>query len=352
MHTQGVVIHGQEDFRYQDVELPEPGEEEVLVEIESCGICAADPKIYYGTAYFARVAYSYAPIVAGHEFMGRVLQLGPGAGDKFGLAIGDRAIPENIVPCGQCYYCRRGRYNLCEPHAIFGIVKYSGGWARHMIYPKGSIVHKVPKTVSWQDAATIEPLACAIHGVNRAKIQFGETVVVIGGGPIGLFMVQAAKLKNPRMVIAVDRHDTRLKVAKELGADVVINPTKADAVAQVKALTEDGVGCDVVLEAAGSNASVLMAVEMLRRGGRLMEFSVFAENVSFDWSVISDIKELEIIGAHLAFHTYPIAIDLLSRGLITSRGIATHTFPLRDFKEAIDMARGRREGAIKVLMKP
>jgi len=352
MHTQGVVIHGQEDFRYQDVELPEPGEEEVLVEIESCGICAADPKIYYGTAYFARVAYSYAPIVAGHEFMGRVLQLGPGAGDKFGLAIGDRAIPENIVPCGQCYYCRRGRYNLCEPHAIFGIVKYSGGWARHMIYPKGSIVHKVPKTVSWQDAATIEPLACAIHGVNRAKIQFGETVVVIGGGPIGLFMVQAAKLKNPRMVIAVDRHDTRLKVAKELGADVVINPTKADAVAQVKALTEDGVGCDVVLEAAGSNASVLMAVEMLRRGGRLMEFSVFAENVSFDWSVISDIKELEIIGAHLAFHTYPIAIDLLSRGLITSRGIVTHTFPLRDFKEAIDVAKGRQEGAIKVLMKP
>ncbi len=352
MHTQGVVIHGQEDFRYQDVELPEPGEEEVLVEIESCGICAADPKIYYGTAYFARVAYSYAPIVAGHEFMGRVLQLGPGAGDKFGLAIGDRAIPENIVPCGQCYYCRRGRYNLCEPHAIFGIVKYSGGWARHMIYPKGSIVHKVPKTVSWQDAATIEPLACAIHGVNRAKIQFGETVVVIGGGPIGLFMVQAAKLKNPRMVIAVDRHDTRLKVAKELGADMVINPTKADAVAQVKALTEDGVGCDVVLEAAGSNASVLMAVEMLRRGGRLMEFSVFAENVSFDWSVISDIKELEIIGAHLAFHTYPIAIDLLSRGLITSRGIVTHTFPLRDFKEAIDVAKGRQEGAIKVLMKP
>jgi L-iditol 2-dehydrogenase len=95
-----------------------------------------------------------------------------------------------------------------------------------------------------------------------------------------------------------------------------------------------------------------MAVEMLRRGGRLMEFSVFAENVSFDWSVISDIKELEIIGAHLAFHTYPIAIDLLSRGLITSRGIVTHTFPLRDFKEAIDTARERREGAIKVLMKP
>jgi 2-desacetyl-2-hydroxyethyl bacteriochlorophyllide A dehydrogenase len=352
MQTEGVVIFGQEDFRYQDIEVPEPGDEEVLVEIESCGICAADPKIYYGTAYFATAAYSNAPIVAGHEFMGRVLELGPGAGEKFGLVVGDRAVAENIVPCGRCYYCRRGHYNLCEPHAVFGIVKYNGGWAKHMLYPRGAIVHKVPENVSWQDAATIEPLACAIHGVNRATIQFGETVVVIGGGPVGLFMVQAAKLKNPERVIAVDRHDERLKVAKELGADVIINPTKADAVAQIKSLTEDGVGCDVVLEAAGSNASVLMAVEMLRRGGRLMEFAVFAEKVSFDWSVISDIKELEIIGAHLAPHTYPIAIDLLSRGLITSRGIVTHTFPLRAFKEAIEMAKGRKEGAIKVLMKP
>ncbi|MGD8211399.1 MAG: alcohol dehydrogenase catalytic domain-containing protein, partial [Desulfobacterales bacterium] len=107
MLTKGVVIYGKEDFRYEDIELPDPAEGEVLVEIESCGICAADPKIYYGNAYFAQVAYDHAPIVAGHEFMGRVAKLGSGSAEKYGLKEGDRAIAENIVPCGACYWCKR-----------------------------------------------------------------------------------------------------------------------------------------------------------------------------------------------------------------------------------------------------
>jgi 2-desacetyl-2-hydroxyethyl bacteriochlorophyllide A dehydrogenase len=350
--TEGVVIYGQEDFRYESFEISDPGEEEVLVEIEGCGICAADRKIYYGTAYFAKAAYSHAPIVAGHEFIGRVVKLGSGAGEKYGLKVGDRAIAENIVPCGKCYWCKRGQYNLCDPHAVFGIVKYNGGWAKHMLYPRGAIVHRVPENVCWEDAATIEPLACALHGVNRARIGFGETVAVIGGGTIGLFMVQAAKLKNPRLVVAIDRHDYRLDVARDLGAEITINPDKEDAVARVKSMTENGIGCDVVLEAAGSRNSVRLSVDMLRRGGRLMEFSVFTEEVSFDWSIISDIKELEVIGAHLGFQTYPLAIDFLSRGLITSRGIVTHTFPLKAFKRAIDVSKGHQHNSIKVLMRP
>jgi L-iditol 2-dehydrogenase len=195
-------------------------------------------------------------------------------------------------------------------------------------------------------------LACALHGVNRAKIQFGETVVVIGCGPIGMFMLQGARLKNPKQVIAVDLSEHRLEVAKDLGADVVVNPAKEDAVDKIKSLTEEGIGCDVVLEAAGSNKSVRSAVNMLRRGGRLMEFSVFAEEVCLDWSIISDIKELEIIGGHLGFHTYAPAIDFLSKGLITSRGIASDPYPLEDFKKAIDTSKGDKEAAIKTLMRP
>ena len=350
--SQGVVIHGKEDFRYEAFEIPELGEEEVLVEIESCGICAADPKIYYGTAYFAEVAYRNAPIVAGHEFMGRVVGFGPGAAAKHGLKIGDRAIAENIVPCGECYWCRRGEYNLYDPHTAFGISGYSGGWAKQMVYPKGSLVHKVPENVSWSDAAIIEPLACALHGVNRAQIQFGDTVVVVGCGPIGLLMVQGARLKSPKQVIAIDLNDHRLQVAQDLGASLAINPLREDAVGRVRSLTEDRIGCDVVLEAAGTNKSARSAIDMLRRGGRLMEFAVFAEEVSFDWSIISDIKELEIIGGHLGFHTYGPAIDFLSRELITSRGIASEPFPLSDFKHAIDVSKGAKDGAIKVLMRP
>ncbi len=352
MITKAVVIHGKEDFRYEDFEIGEPGEGEVLVEIESCGICAADPKVYYGNAYFSQVAYNNAPLVAGHEFMGRVTKLGPGAGERYGLKVGDRAIAEQIVPCGECWWCRRGEYNRCDPHAVFGISGPNGGWAKQMIYPKGSLVHKVPQNVSWSDAAVVEPLACALHGVNRAQIQFGDVAVVIGCGPIGMFMVQGAHLKNPKCVIAVDLDERRLEVAKDVGADVVINPAKEDVVAKVKSLTEDGIGCDVVLEAAGTDKSVKSGIDMLRRGGRLMEFSVFAvgKSPSFDWSIISDIKELEIIGGHLGFHTYPAAIDFLSRGLITSRGIASDPYPLEDFKKAIDISKAG--GHIKTLMQP
>ena len=167
-----------------------------------------------------------------------------------------------------------------------------------------------------------------------------------------MVIFQGARLKNPRQVIAVDLDDHRLEVAKDLGADLIINPAKEDAVAKVKSVTEDGIGCDVVLEAAGSNKSVKAAVDMLRRGGRLMEFSVFAEEVSFDWSIISDIKELEIYGGHLGFHTYKPTIDFMTRGLITSRGIASDPYPLPDFKKAIDISKGRKQGSIKVLMKP
>jgi erythritol/L-threitol dehydrogenase len=352
MWTEGVVIYGQEDFRYEKVEIREPGNNEVLVEIESCGVCAADPKIYYGKSYAAKAAYKYVPIVAGHEFMGRVIKLGPGAAEKYGLKIGDRAIAENIVPCGKCYWCKRGQYNLCEPHAIFGITFNNGGWARHMLYPQGSLIHRVPDSVSWQNAATIEPLACAIHGVNRAKIGFGETVAVVGCGPIGLFMVQAAKLRSPKLIIALDRNDYRLEVAHRLGADIAINPAKDDSVARVRMVTEDNVGCDVVLETAGTNQSARLAVDLLRKGGRLMEFSVFNEDVSLDWSIISDIKELEVIGAHLGYHTYPVALDFLSRGMVTSRGIVTHTLPLKDFKKAIDLSKDRSRNPIKVLLRP
>jgi len=159
-------------------------------------------------------------------------------------------------------------------------------------------------------------------------------------------------LKNPRCLIAVDVDDHRLEVAKDVGADVVINPAKEDAVAKVKSFTEDGIGCDVVLEAAGTKQSVKSGIDMLRRGGRLMEFSVFAadQEVAFDWSIISDIKELEIIGGHLGYHTYPAAIDFLARKLITSRGITSEPYPLKDFKNAIDISKHR--GHIKTLMRP
>ena len=352
MLSKGVVIYGKEDFRYEDFEIKDPGPEEVLVEIESCGVCAADPKIYYGKAYFSPTVYQNAPIVAGHEFMGRVIKLGDGAAEKYGLKIGDRAIAEQIPPCWECWWCRRGEYNLCDRHYTYGVKGANGGWAEHMIYTKDSIVHKVPDSLSLKDAAVIEPAACALHGVNLAEINFGETVVVIGCGPIGMFMVQGAKLKNPKDLIVVDTDDERLEIAKKYGATLTINPLKEDAAEKVIALTGEKYGCDVVLEVAGNNASVNSAIKMLRRGGRLMEFSVFAEEVSFDWSIISDIKELTIRGGHLGYRTYDPVIDLFAKGLMSSEGIASTPYKLADFKQAINDSMNHKSDGMKTLMVP
>jgi L-iditol 2-dehydrogenase len=236
-------------------------------------------------------------------------------------------------------------------HSITGVSGPDGGWAEYMKYPKGAIIWKVPNELPWEVAVTIEPLSCGIHGAERADIQFGDTVVLTGVGPIGLLMLQAAKLKNPMLLIAIDTDEYRLNIAKELGADMVLNPMKEDIVKKVKDLT-GGLGCDVVLEVSGNPKAVEQSIDMLRRGGRLMEYGVFAEKTSIDFSIISDIKELEIVGGHLGPYAYPLAIKYLAQGLVKTDKIVTHNFPLKDWKKAIETAEKHIGNSIKVTMTP
>lgn len=348
MHA--VVIYGKEDFRYEEVPKPKPKEGEILVKIERCGICAADPKIYHGKAYFSKIVYDHAPIIAGHEFIGEVVELGPGAKERHGVDVGDRAIMENIVPCGECYYCRRGMYNLCIPHLIPG-VKINGGWADYMIYPKNAIVHKVPKDMPVDAAVLIEPFACAIHGVELGEIGFEDVVVLLGAGPIGSLMISAIKQKNPKLLIVSEPDPHRRSVAKELGADIVVNPIEEDLVARVMEET-DNIGADVVIDASGSPKAVEAGINALRKQGRYVEFGVFAEKTCIDFSIISDIKELRIVGGHLGPYTYPAAIRLLHQGYVKYDKIVTHNIPLKDWRKAIDVAERKLEGAIKVTMTP
>jgi L-iditol 2-dehydrogenase len=344
-----VVIYGKEDFRYEEVPKPKPGSEQILVKIGRCGICAADPKIFRGKGYFSPIVYQNAPIIAGHEFIGEVVELGPNAGMKWGLEEGDKAIIENIVPCRKCYYCQRGLYNLCEVHYVPGVKGVNGGWAEYMLYPREAIIHKVPRELPWEAAVLIEPLACAIHGVERVGVNLGDNVVIIGDGPIAQLMLHIVKLKNPNLVVMVGHHDKRLEVAKEIGADIIVNSKKEDLVEIVMRETNN-IGADVVLEAAGTQSAVTQAIEILRKRGKMLVFGVYGERAAIDWSIISDIKELEIVGGHLAPYVYPVAIRLLSRKLIRYDKIVTHVFSLKDWRKAIETAE-MREG-IKITMAP
>ncbi|HXR56476.1 MAG TPA: alcohol dehydrogenase catalytic domain-containing protein [Casimicrobiaceae bacterium] len=350
-----IVCHAPKDYRVEKVSRPRAGRREMVIRIGACGICASDCKCWSGAKMFwggnGTASWVKAPVVPGHEFFGYVQELGEDAAAHFDVAVGDRVIAEQIVPCEKCRYCRSGKYWMCEVHNIFGFQREvaDGGMAQYMRIPPTAIVHKIPPELPLEDAAIIEPLACAIHAVTRGDIQLDDVVVIAGAGPIGLMMVQVAKLKTPRKLVVIDMVDERLALARRYGADVTIDPKNDDALAVVKGLTS-GYGCDVYIEATGSPSGATQGLELIRKLGRFVEFSVFGKDTTADWSIIGDRKELDVRGAHLGPYCYPIAIDLLSRGLVTSKGIVTHDYPLERWDEAIEVANSL--DSIKVLMKP
>ena len=187
-------------------------------------------------------------------------------------------IAEQIVPCDKCRYCTSGKYWMCEVHNIFGFQREvaDGGMAEFMRIPPTARVHKIPESLSLEDAAMIEPMACAIHAVNRGDIQLDDVVVIAGAGPLGLSMVQVAHLKTPKKLVVIDLVPERLALAKAFGADVVIDPTKEDAKAIVHGLT-DGYGCDVYIETTGAPVGVNQGLDLIRKLGRFVEFSVFGK---------------------------------------------------------------------------
>jgi threonine dehydrogenase-like Zn-dependent dehydrogenase len=240
---------------------------------------------------------------------------------------------------------------MCEVHDIYGFRKRTpGAMAEYMRFPSGALNYKVPKSMPAAHAAFVEPLSCSIHAVERGEIQFGDVVVIAGAGPLGLGMVAAAHLKNPRLLVSIDGNDSRLATAKRCGADVGLNFTKVDVVDEVLKLTE-GRGCDVYIEATGSPAAVENGLRMIRKLGTFVEFSVMKEPVTTDWTVIGDMKELNIHGSHLSPHAYPTAIRMLEKGLLPIDEIVTHQLPLADFQKGIDLV-GSGGQSIKVTLTP
>jgi erythritol/L-threitol dehydrogenase len=350
-----VVCHGPEDYRLEELPTPQPGPVEVLVKTLATGICASDIKCYHGAPLFwgdaDRPAYCQPPVTPGHEFVGEVVALGEGAGEHSGLAVGDVAVSEQIVPCGNCRFCRTGHYWMCQPHDIYGFHQNTqGAWADYMKFPANAISYKVPAEIDPLDAVFVEPLACSIHAVNRGDITTEDVVVIAGCGPLGLGMVAAAKQKGPRMVIALDLSDDRLTLATETGADLTLNPSKVDAVDEVRALT-DGYGCDVYIEATGAPASVVQGLHMVRKLGTFVEFSVFGQPVSVDWTIIGDTKELNIHGAHLSPHTYSTALQMIAEGRLPLDKIISHRLPLDDFETGIELGYRGTE-SLKVTLTP
>ena len=368
---QAIVCHGPLDYRLEELPTPIPEPGEALVRVRSVGICASDLKCYQGAPMFwgdeHRQGYCQAPIVPGHEFVGEVVAVGrsedgraaaqgapAGAtapSEAADLPVGAHVVSEQIVPCGRCRYCLRGQYWMCMVHDIYGFRRRTpGAMAEYMKFPTRSLNYVVPEDVPVEYAAFVEPLACAIHAVDRGNLQFDDTVVIAGCGPLGLGMVAAANMRSPASLVALDLNDKRLEVARSCGADITLNPSKVDAVDEISRIT-GGYGCDVYIEATGHPQAVEQGLRMLRKLGTFVEFSVMREPVSIDWTIIGDTKELDVLGAHLSPYCYPTAIRMIREGLLPMEQIMTHALALARFEEGMQLVASGTE-SIKVTLTP
>lgn len=345
-----LVAYGKNDYRLErDFPVPDCGDNDILIRTEGCGICASDLKCLHGAASYwgaeTSPGWAQAPFIPGHEFVGRVVFVGR---NVCGFAVGDRVAPEQIVPCNECRFCKRGQYWMCQPHKMFGyFTEYHGGMAEYVRLPMDHArVHKVPDSLPLESALLIEPFSCAKHCIDRAQIGAEDVVVLSGAGTLGLGMVTYARSRNPLKLIVLDLKPERREKALAFGADEAWDPGHEDVVQKIMDLTE-GYGCDIYIEATGAPASVRQGMQMIRKLGRFVEFSVFGEETSLDWSIIGDKKELDVLGAHISPYCYPYVIEHMASGSIRTDGVVTATYALEDWEAAFERAVGR-QGDIKV----
>jgi L-iditol 2-dehydrogenase len=329
------------DFGKLDVEqvpVPEAGPGEVLVRVRACGICGTDLKIV-GGAYQGTWPPAL-PFIIGHEWSGEVAALGPGTS---GLTVGDRVVAENHTGCGACPMCRAGRYNLCERVREPGFKLYGhtapGALAQYAVRPAVAL-HKVPASVSDVAAALVNQGALTVHAARRARLGPGASVAVFGPGLLGLLMLQVARAAGATTVVMVGRGQ-RLTVARDLGCTDIVDYSRGDPVAGVRAAT-GGRGADCVFDCSGNPAVVSQLLRSARRGG-VVALLGLAGGATAELPVdLVTLDELDVLGIRSSPNAYPAMIALLASGAVRTEPLTTHLYPLSDVAAAFD-ALARRE---------
>ena len=333
---------GNQSFEVREEHLPEIGTEDVLVKVAACGVCGTDVHIFYGDKGSAEVN---PPVVLGHEFSGVVEQVGK---HVHGLRKGDHVTVDPNIYCGKCHYCRIGKKQLCTSLYAIGVNR-NGGFAEYCVAPETQC-YLLDPSVPLEYGAMAEPLACCIHGIDRAGIHPGNTVCVVGGGAIGLMMVQLARLAGASAVILSEPVAMRREIGLQLGADLAVDPLTENPKAFVE--RHLGVpGVDVVIECVGNPAASRQSLELTKRGTTVLLFSVPKAGTSVDLS-LEDVyqKELRIIGSLINPDTHGRAAALINSGRIILGPILTHRYPLNQVREAIFMQQSNE--SLKVLIKP
>lgn len=337
------MLYGVKDLRVEDAPNPKVGAGEVLVKVKAATTCGTDLKILQ-RGYVEKVIK--LPTIFGHEWAGEVVEVGEGLEWP---TKGMRVRAGNSAPCLHCTMCQKGKYNLCE-----NMIWLWGAYAEYIKVPARMVLvnmQEIPPHVSFEEAAVTEPLACVLHGVEEAGVKLGDSVAIIGAGPIGLLHLLTAKRVGAGKVVMIDLVDERLDFAKRLGADEVVNAGKDDAVEKVKQLT-NGYGVDVAIEAIGLPSTWEQALKLVRKGGRVLEFGGCPPGTEIKVNTeMLHYGEVTVLGV---FHTTPLhfrkALNLIASRTIDVRPLITRRMALDEIKEAFQiLATSRNEIKIAII---
>jgi len=348
------VLTGTRSIQIQERTVPEIEVDEVLINIKACGICGSD------LAYYQRgKADIPPPIVLGHEFTGKIVEMGEIPRKQEILQIGERVVVEPVQSCGACWTCKRAMPNLCVKPVVIG-VNVDGGFAEYCKV-NWKYLHPLPENVSFEEGAFAEPLACAINGTEKAKVSPGDFCAVIGPGPIGLMTAQYLKASGASKVALVGTRDYRLKAGSDLGMDFLINVGERDSkyyaddpVARLMEIT-DNRGADIIIVTTGNVEANQMAMEIGGPRSRTVLFGGAGYGTEdyvklFLWK--GTLAEKEIFFSWLSPYTFPKALKSISSGFVKVKPLITHIFPLEEAGKAIETVEKRLENVIKAQIKP
>ncbi len=341
-----LVLNQYKQLDFQEMPVPKPGPNEVLIRVQAVGICGSDVHGMDGSS-----GRRVPPIIMGHEASGIIAEVGS---DVHDWATGDRVTFDSTVYALDDWYSRRGMYNLSDGREVVGVstpnFRRHGAFAEFVTVPQ-HIMYRIPDNVSFTQAAMVEPVAVALHAVSLTPIQINDSAVVVGAGMIGLFVIQALKLAGCSPIIAIDLDDDRLALAKKLGATHTLNArTDADVPAQVKFLTH-GRGADVAFEVVGANATINTAISCVRKGATITLVGNLTPTVEIPMQKIVT-EQLRLQGSCAINGEYEASLALISSGKIDVGAILSAEVPLSEGAAWFDRLYNHEKGLMKVVLKP
>jgi len=310
------IFRGIGQIEVAEVPIPTPTRGEVLIKVHYCGICGSDVEAYKTGTYEPGV-------IIGHEMGGEIVEVGEGV---WGWAPGDRVTVNGVIPCGQCWFCHHDKPSLCEDMQMTGIT-FNGAFAEYMVTPAAGL-HRLPDAVSWRQAALVDPMATALHGVRLSALRPGDRALVLGAGPIGLMALQCALLAGARSVAVTEISSRRAELARRMGAAAVYHPLEDNLFVAMDQWTE-GRGPDVIFVCTGAPAALQDAVTLVRKGGQIFVLGICEHPVEADFMTVV-LNELDIRGGYCGYEEYPLCLDLIAQGRVDVETMVTDEISLDD----------------------